>query len=171
MLKDVTTYQIIDPGELGLEMTLPLGKHSGRHAFARACAAAGVQLDSDELAEAFARFKALADDGGPVTVGDVVGEGDGAVSRKRYAVSFLAGHGIGPEVVAEASRAIGAVSHLHGFLVDEHHVLFGADALMRFGHPYPTTSRRPCSARTPSSSGRRGAARRARGGARLPAPP
>ena len=74
VLKDVTTYQIIDPGELGLEMTLPLGKHSGRHAFARACAAAGVQLDSDELAEAFARFKALADDGGPVTVGDVVGK-------------------------------------------------------------------------------------------------
>ena len=33
LLKDVATYQIIDPGELGLAMTLPLGKHSGRHAF------------------------------------------------------------------------------------------------------------------------------------------
>jgi isocitrate/isopropylmalate dehydrogenase len=64
------------------------------------------------------------------------------VSAGRYAVAFLAGHGIGPEVTAEASRAIDAVSGLHGFLVDEHHVLFGTDALMRFGHPYPTTSRR-----------------------------
>ncbi len=74
LLKDATTYQIIDPGELGLEMTLPLGKHSGRHAFARACAAAGVELDAEELADAFARFKELADTGSPVTIGDVLSE-------------------------------------------------------------------------------------------------
>ena len=49
LLKDVATYQIIDPGELGLAMTLPLGKHSGRHAFSRACAEAGLSLDEDEL--------------------------------------------------------------------------------------------------------------------------
>ena len=42
LLKDVATYQIIDPGELGLAMTLPLGKHSGRHAFSRACAGGGA---------------------------------------------------------------------------------------------------------------------------------
>ena len=62
MLKDVATYQIIDPSELGLAMTLPLGKHSGRHAFSRACAEAGLELDEDELVEAFARFKARADE-------------------------------------------------------------------------------------------------------------
>jgi len=45
LLKDTATYQIIEPKELGLAMTLPLGKHSGRHAFARACADAGLQLD------------------------------------------------------------------------------------------------------------------------------
>ena len=44
VLKDVSTYQIMDPEELGLTMTLPLGKHSGRHAFARACAEAGIEL-------------------------------------------------------------------------------------------------------------------------------
>ena len=44
MLKDAATYQIMDPEELGLTMTLPLGKHSGRHAFARACADAGIDL-------------------------------------------------------------------------------------------------------------------------------
>jgi 2-isopropylmalate synthase len=72
VLKDVGTYQIIDPAELGLEMTLPLGKHSGRHAFARACAAAGFELGREELDEAFARFKQLADQGRPVTLVDVV---------------------------------------------------------------------------------------------------
>jgi 2-isopropylmalate synthase len=74
LLKDTATYQIMDPAELGLEMTLPLGKHSGRHAFAQACADAGLVLAGDELAGAFARFKALADRGRPVTVGEVVTE-------------------------------------------------------------------------------------------------
>ena len=54
VLKDVSTYQIIDPAELGVAMTLPLGKHSGRHAFARACSEAGVELERDALAGAFA---------------------------------------------------------------------------------------------------------------------
>jgi 2-isopropylmalate synthase len=71
VLKDVETYQIMDPGELGVRMTLPLGKHSGRHAFARACAEAGIELDRDALAGAFQRFKALADGGTRVTLADV----------------------------------------------------------------------------------------------------
>jgi 2-isopropylmalate synthase len=69
LLKDVATYQIIDPSDLGLAMTLPLGKHSGRHAFSRACAEAGLVLDEGELAHAFARFKAIADEGGAVMIG------------------------------------------------------------------------------------------------------
>jgi len=64
------------------------------------------------------------------------------VSRTSYTVACLARHGIGPEVMAEASRAVEAASRLHGFFVDEHHVPFGADALMRFGHPFPISSRR-----------------------------
>ena len=74
VLKDVTTYQIMDPGELGLTMTLPLGKHSGRHAFARACAEAGLELDRDALAGAFRRFKELADSRKAVTLYDVFEE-------------------------------------------------------------------------------------------------
>jgi 2-isopropylmalate synthase len=74
MLKDAATYQIIDPTELGLTMTLPLGKHSGRHAFARACADAGIQLDGDELRAAFQRFKRLADERQAVTLYDVFEE-------------------------------------------------------------------------------------------------
>ena len=71
MLKDKSTYQIMDPEELGLAMTLPLGKHSGRHAFSRACAEAGMQLSAAALAAAFARFKQLADTRKTVTLFDV----------------------------------------------------------------------------------------------------
>ena len=74
MLKDSSTYQIMDPEELGLTMTLPLGKHSGRHAFARACAEAGIDLPADELRSAFARFKRLADERKAVTLYDVFEE-------------------------------------------------------------------------------------------------
>ena len=68
LLKDTSTYQIIEPKELGLAMTLPLGKHSGRHAFARACTEAGLQLDEELLTRAFMRFKALADTGQHVSL-------------------------------------------------------------------------------------------------------
>jgi 2-isopropylmalate synthase len=71
MLKDAQTYQIMDPTELGLVMTLPLGKHSGRHAFALACQEAGIPLGRDELNEAFKRFKQLADVRKHVTLYDV----------------------------------------------------------------------------------------------------
>ena len=77
MLKDAATYQIMDPEELGLTMTLPLGKHSGRHAFRRACREAGMRLADDELAAAFTRFKELADTRKAVTLFDVF---EGAVA-------------------------------------------------------------------------------------------
>jgi len=73
-LKDVATYPIIDPEDRGLTMTLPLGKHSGRHAFRRACEQAGMHLSDTELSEAFQRFKALADTRRAVTLYDVFQE-------------------------------------------------------------------------------------------------
>ena len=74
MLKDERTYQIIDPKEVGAGMTLPLGKHSGRHAFARACADRGIHLGREELNAAFRRFKELADAGNVVSLDDVLEE-------------------------------------------------------------------------------------------------
>jgi 2-isopropylmalate synthase len=74
MLKDAATYQIMDPAELGLVMTLPLGKHSGRHAFARACAEAGIELTQEALEAAFRRLKRLADTRKHVTLFDVFEE-------------------------------------------------------------------------------------------------
>jgi 2-isopropylmalate synthase len=74
LLKDVSTYQIIDPAELGLTMTLPLGKHSGRSAFARACAEAGFPLEGEGLDAAFLRFKVLADSGRAVRLEELFTE-------------------------------------------------------------------------------------------------
>ena len=55
--------------------------------------------------------------------------------RRRYRVAFLAGDGVGPELVAEASRAVAAVGQLHGFRVLETHAPFGGDAVRRCGSP------------------------------------
>jgi 2-isopropylmalate synthase len=74
MLKDASTYQIMDPAELGLTMTLPLGKHSGRHAFRQACDEAGLRLSEAELDAAFQRFKVLADSRRTVSLNDVFQE-------------------------------------------------------------------------------------------------
>jgi 2-isopropylmalate synthase len=74
MLKDPSTYQIIDPTELGLTTTLPLGKHSGRHAFRRACDEAGLRLSDSDMNAAFRRFKELADTRKDVGLNDVFQE-------------------------------------------------------------------------------------------------
>jgi 3-isopropylmalate dehydrogenase len=64
--------------------------------------------------------------------------------KKRYTVACLSGDGIGPEVMAETSRALALVSRLHGFAIDEQHVAFGGDAVRRFGHPLPAATRAAC---------------------------
>ena len=74
LLKHPATYHNKDPAARGHVMTLPLGKHSGRHAFARACADAGIALEGAALNEAFARFKRLADSRKHVTLADVFEE-------------------------------------------------------------------------------------------------
>ncbi len=57
-----TTYEIMDPLDIGLEGSrIVLGKHSGRHAFAKALQDLGFSLDRDDVERAFNRFKALAD--------------------------------------------------------------------------------------------------------------
>src|SRR2546430_4978012 len=43
--------------------------------------------------------------------------------------------------MAAASRALAATSRLHGFVVEEQHVPFGADAVTRFGRAFPLSSR------------------------------
>jgi isocitrate/isopropylmalate dehydrogenase len=69
--------------------------------------------------------------------------GDRTMTRRpRYVVACLTGNGIGPEVMAEASRALAEVSSLHGFCVDEVHPPFAGEAMTRDGHPLPPATRR-----------------------------
>ena len=61
--------------------------------------------------------------------------------RKTYTVTCLTGHGIGAEVMAEASRALAQVSRLHGFKVEETHPPFGGAAFIQSGHALPASTR------------------------------
>ena len=62
MLKDRTTYEIIDPRDVGVpESQLILGKHSGRHALRFRAGQLGYTLDDDALDRAYVAFVTLAD--------------------------------------------------------------------------------------------------------------
>ncbi len=62
MLKNVETYEIMRPEEVGVHATsLVLGKLSGRHAFRDKLVALGYELSDEAIQEAFKRFKELAD--------------------------------------------------------------------------------------------------------------
>jgi 2-isopropylmalate synthase len=62
MLKHTQTYEIMLPEDVGVKQTsLVMGKHSGRHAFVHKLEELGYRLASNQLEDAFVRFKALAD--------------------------------------------------------------------------------------------------------------
>jgi 3-isopropylmalate dehydrogenase len=61
---------------------------------------------------------------------------------RRYGVACLSGNGVGPELMAEASRAVARVSRLHGFDVEETHPPFGGEAVTQSGHALPASTRR-----------------------------
>ncbi|MGZ3497204.1 MAG: 2-isopropylmalate synthase [Vulcanimicrobiaceae bacterium] len=60
VLKERSTYEIIDPGSVGLTTTLPLGRNSGRHALLARATRLGIRVDASG-SEAFERaFKEFA---------------------------------------------------------------------------------------------------------------
>src|SRR4051794_3859184 len=62
VLKERTTYEIMDATEVGLESnSIVLGKHSGRHALRDALEQLGFKVEGNALNQAFARFKEIAD--------------------------------------------------------------------------------------------------------------
>ncbi len=62
MLKDRSTYEIMDPKDVGVPASqLVLGKHSGRHALRFRAAELGHPLEGDALEQAYGAFIALAD--------------------------------------------------------------------------------------------------------------
>ena len=79
MIRDRRTYEIMRPEDVGVESTLVLGKHSGRHAVKRRCEGLGFDLGRDEVDRVYREVIALADRGR--TVGD--DELVGIVRRRR----------------------------------------------------------------------------------------
>lgn len=72
MLKERTTYEIMDPSDVGWEGTsLVLGKHSGRAGFRSALKDLGIKLDDDGMQKAYERFLELADRKKKITGADI----------------------------------------------------------------------------------------------------
>jgi 3-isopropylmalate dehydrogenase len=61
--------------------------------------------------------------------------------RRTYTVACLAGDGLGPELMAQATRTLRKVARMHGFAAEDVHAPFGNEALMRSGHPLPPATR------------------------------
>ena len=116
-------------------MTLPLGKHSGRHAFARACAEAGHALDREEVDAAFERFKRLADLGAPrhprrrLPGGASMNMQDRRLPRRRRRRPRADGRrdARARARVPSSTRSSSTTAHLP----------FAGEAVTRSGHPLP----------------------------------
>lgn len=62
MIKDKNTYEIMTPESVGWRgVSMVMGKHSGRHAFVNRIRELGFDLTADQIENAFAEFKELAD--------------------------------------------------------------------------------------------------------------
>ena len=61
VIKDRRTYEIMTPADVGVESTLVLGKHSGRHAVKKRCEGLGHDLSRFELDRVYRDVIALAD--------------------------------------------------------------------------------------------------------------
>jgi 2-isopropylmalate synthase len=91
MLKNVETYEIMRPEEVGVkETSLVLGKLSGRHAFREKLASLGYGLAEGAFEDAFRRFKTLADKKKTVFDEDIVALVDDEIVRGQDAISVKA---------------------------------------------------------------------------------
>jgi len=72
VIKERTTYEIMNPQMLGIvQSNLVFGKHSGRHGFKQRLKELGYELSDNEIDQAFARFKDLADKKKQITDADL----------------------------------------------------------------------------------------------------
>ncbi len=94
VLKDARTYEIMTPESVGLSRAqLVLGKHSGRHAFAKRLQELGFELTKEQVACAFASFKELCDKKKEVFDDDLaalVEQEIGAAVPETWALEYLA---------------------------------------------------------------------------------
>lgn len=111
VLCNPSTYEIMRPEDIGIPKNrMVLGKHSGKHAFGVRVRDMGYELTEAQLAEAFARFKELADKKKSVADGDIeaivtrsVAGGDGdKYTLERFSVSC--GTGAPPKAAVRISH-------------------------------------------------------------------
>jgi len=82
VLKEKTTYEIMTPESVGIiqESNIVLGKHSGKHAFSNTLKEMGIELNDEDLQDAFVKFKALTDKKKNVTMRDI----EAIINYKKY---------------------------------------------------------------------------------------
>ena len=91
MIKNRETYEIMTPQSIGLAKTsLKLGKLSGRNAFRSKLLELGYDLGDNALADAFKRFKDLADRKKEVFDEDIVALVDDQMARANDQIRFVA---------------------------------------------------------------------------------
>jgi 2-isopropylmalate synthase len=111
MLCNARTYEIMRPEDVGaMGSRLVLGKHSGRHAFAKHLGESGFALTEDQISEAFSLFKDLCDRKGTVTgddieslvTNDILGASDGRrITLRSYLVQVGGGRGTATVTIEE----------------------------------------------------------------------
>jgi 2-isopropylmalate synthase len=90
MLKNALTYEIMTPESVGwARSNLILGKHSGRAAFRAKLTELGYELGENELNDAFARFKDVADRKKTVFDDDIAALVDDAAMRDHSRIRFV----------------------------------------------------------------------------------
>ena len=115
MLKNAETFEIMRPEDVGLtETSLVMGKHSGRAALKSKLAELGYEVEANQLADVFVRFKTLADQKKEIFDDDLIAlmQDEERVSEDRIKVERLrviCGTE-GPQT-AELTLAIDGTSH------------------------------------------------------------
>jgi 2-isopropylmalate synthase len=110
MLKERTTYEIMQPEDVGFSMSdLVLGKHSGRAALADRAKAMGYSLSREQIDSLFEQFKVLADKKKEIydaDIGALIEQQIHAISEKWTLDSYrvICGTGQVPEVTLRVRR-------------------------------------------------------------------
>lgn len=95
ILKKRTTYEIIRPQDVGFtQVSLVLGKHSGRHAFEHRLNQLGLHLKPKELEKAFLAFKELADKKKEIFQDDLVAIVEDQIRKQTKPVWQLVGFAV-----------------------------------------------------------------------------
>ncbi len=90
VLKHAGTYEIMTPESVGLKASkLVLGKHSGRHAFSDKLKELGYDLGANAIADAFKRFKDLADKKKEIFEEDLIALVDDTVVRQSDRICLI----------------------------------------------------------------------------------